>query len=267
MGGCGSSDDLGSSGPAQLGHAVHVQSGSSRRLTWVLFFPAIQVVIIQPVDTGNKAHPYGHALVAGIERYPSKITRRMSKTRQEKRSKIKPFVKVVNYNHLMPTRYTLELEGLKGAITSDTFKEVSQREDAKKTVKKTLEERYTSGKNRWFFTPLSMSNPHRDEAPGRHPPNIGAGANTPRHDEGQGQDGGEYDANADFLNRVLDYFFLDFGWAGAKWYGCTQHQIKIRRHLKNCTALYDPSPHDDHTERKVDFVPFWRSSCRGERQV
>lgn len=120
----------------------------------------LQVVIIQPVDTGNKSHPYGHALVAGIERYPSKITRRMSKTRQEKRSKIKPFVKVVNYNHLMPTRYTLELEGLKGAVTSDTFKEVSQREEAKKTVKKTLEERYTSGKNRWFFTPLSTSKHH-----------------------------------------------------------------------------------------------------------
>ena len=55
----------------------------------------------------------------------------------------------------MPTRYTLELEGLKGVVTADTFKEVSQREDAKKTVKKALEERYTSGKNRWFFTPLS----------------------------------------------------------------------------------------------------------------
>ena len=79
----------------------------------------------------------------------------MSKTRQAKRSKVKPFIKVINYNHLMPTRYTLELEGLKGVVSSDTFKEVSQREDAKKTVKKALEERYTSGKNRWFFTPLS----------------------------------------------------------------------------------------------------------------
>ena len=111
-------------------------------------------MIIQPVDSGNKSHPYGHALVAGIERYPSKITRRMSKTRQEKRSKVKPFIKVINYNHLMPTRYTLELEGLKGTVTPETFKEVSQREDAKKTIKKALEDRYTSGKNRWFFTPL-----------------------------------------------------------------------------------------------------------------
>ncbi|UZP41964.1 hypothetical protein NXS19_009780 [Fusarium pseudograminearum] len=98
-----------------------------------------KVVIIQPVDNGNKPHPFGHAL-----------------TRQEKRNKIKPFIKVINYNHLMPTRYTLELEGLKGAVSNDTFKEVSQREDAKKTVKKVLEERYTSGKNRWFFTPLKF---------------------------------------------------------------------------------------------------------------
>jgi large subunit ribosomal protein L27e len=78
----------------------------------------------------------------------------MSKARQAKRSKVKPFIKVINYNHLMPTRYTLELEGLKGAVTGETFSEVSQREDAKKVVKKTLEERYQSGKNKWFFTPL-----------------------------------------------------------------------------------------------------------------
>jgi large subunit ribosomal protein L27e len=116
-------------------------------------------VIVQPQDAGNKSHPYPHALVAGIERYPQQITRRMSKARQTKRSKVKPFIKVINYNHLMPTRYTLELEGLKGVITADTFKEVSQREDAKKTVKKALEERYTSGKNRWFFTPLSTARP------------------------------------------------------------------------------------------------------------
>ncbi|KAL8933042.1 MAG: hypothetical protein Q9216_006545, partial [Gyalolechia sp. 2 TL-2023] len=112
------------------------------------------VVIIQPLDSGSKSHAFPHALVAGIERYPSQVTRRMSKARQAKRSKVKPFIKIVNYNHLMPTRYTLELEGLKNVITNDTFKEVSQREEAKKTVKKSLEERYTTGKNRWFFTPL-----------------------------------------------------------------------------------------------------------------
>lgn len=77
----------------------------------------------------------------------------MSKAKQAKKSKVKPFIKIVNYNHIMPTRYTLELEGLKGVVSNDTFKEVSQREDAKKTVKKTLEERYQSGKNRWYVHP------------------------------------------------------------------------------------------------------------------
>lgn len=116
--------------------------------------PRLQVVIVQPQDSGSKAHPFSYAIVAGIERYPLKVTRRMGKKTVEKRSRVKPFIKVVNYNHLMPTRYTLELEGLKGTVTPETFKEVSQREDAKKTIKKALEDRYTSGKNRWFFTPL-----------------------------------------------------------------------------------------------------------------
>ncbi|KAF2402229.1 60S ribosomal protein L27e [Trichodelitschia bisporula] len=117
-------------------------------------FAGKKVVIIEPKETGVKSHPFPHALVAGVERYPSKVTRRMGKARVAKRSKVKPFIKVVNYNHLMPTRYTVELEGLKGVVSHDTFKEVSQREDAKKNIKKALEERYTSGKNRWFFTPL-----------------------------------------------------------------------------------------------------------------
>jgi large subunit ribosomal protein L27e len=89
------------------------------------------------------------------------------------RNKVKPFIKVlvslvwllivpltfqqvINYSHLFPTRYALELEGLKGSVGTDTFKEPSQREDAKKTIKKLFEDRYTSGKNRWFFTALRV---------------------------------------------------------------------------------------------------------------
>lgn len=62
----------------------------------------------------------------------------------------------MNYSHLFPTRYTFELEGLKTAVSGDTFKEISQREDSKKVIKKHLEERYTSGKNAWFFKPLKV---------------------------------------------------------------------------------------------------------------
>jgi large subunit ribosomal protein L27e len=48
--------------------------------------------------------PFAHALVAGVERTPLKVTKSMSKKMVAKRSRVKPFIKVVNYNHLMPTR-------------------------------------------------------------------------------------------------------------------------------------------------------------------
>ena len=66
-------------------------------------------------------------------------------------------MQVVNYSHLFPTRYALELEGLKGIVAAEDFKEPSQREDAKKQVKKLFEDRYTTGKNKWFFQPLRVS--------------------------------------------------------------------------------------------------------------
>ncbi|KAG0230066.1 60S ribosomal protein L27A [Actinomortierella wolfii] len=115
------------------------------------------VVLLNGRYAGKKAvieRGYGHAIVAGIERYPLKITKNMGKKRVAKRSKVKPFIKVINYNHIMPTRYGLELESLKSVVTVDSFKEPSQREEAKKAVKKLFEERYNSGKNKWFFTKL-----------------------------------------------------------------------------------------------------------------
>ncbi|ODQ65965.1 hypothetical protein NADFUDRAFT_82868 [Nadsonia fulvescens var. elongata DSM 6958] len=119
-------------------------------------FAGKKVVIVKPHDEGSKSHPYGHALVAGIERYPLKVTKGMGQKKVAKRTKIKPFIKVVNYNHLMPTRYTLELENLKNVVSTETFKEPSQREEAKKVIKKAFEERHQAGKNKWFFTKLSF---------------------------------------------------------------------------------------------------------------
>ena len=65
-------------------------------------------------------------------------------------------MQVVNYSHLFPTRYAIELEGLKGVVSSETFKEVSHREDSKKQIKKLLEDKYQGGKNKWFFQPLRV---------------------------------------------------------------------------------------------------------------
>ena len=63
-----------------------------------------KAIIVKNYDEGSQDKQYGHALVAGIGKYPLKITKPMGKKRVAKRSRIKSFVKVYNYNHLMPTR-------------------------------------------------------------------------------------------------------------------------------------------------------------------
>ena len=53
-----------------------------------------KVVVIKQNDEGTKDRPYPHAIVAGIERYPLKVTKRMGAKKLAKRSKVKPFIKV-----------------------------------------------------------------------------------------------------------------------------------------------------------------------------
>jgi len=63
---------------------------------------------------------FPHALVAGIERYPLKVTKRMSSKKIERRSKVKAFVKSVNYNHVLPTRYMVSGDiDLKNVVTDE----------------------------------------------------------------------------------------------------------------------------------------------------
>ena len=53
-----------------------------------------KAIVVKNNDEGTSERPYGHAVVAGIERYPRKVIKRMSKEKIKQRSKIKTFVKV-----------------------------------------------------------------------------------------------------------------------------------------------------------------------------
>lgn len=53
-----------------------------------------KAIILRNFDDGTSDKQYGHALVAGIDRYPRKVHKRMGKKKIHKRSKIKPFIKV-----------------------------------------------------------------------------------------------------------------------------------------------------------------------------
>jgi len=111
-----------------------------------------KAVIVKNFDEGTENRPYGHAYIAGIARPPLKVTKSMGKRKIAKRIRIKPFIKAVNYNHFMPTRYLLDLD-LKNVINKNAF-EKARRKKTRREVKKLFEERLKTGRNKWFFTKL-----------------------------------------------------------------------------------------------------------------
>ena len=104
-----------------------------------------KAIIVKSFDEGSKARPFGHALVAGVDKAPLKVTKSMSKKKIQKRCRVKPFVQYVNYNHIMPTRYQAPVEiDLKTIVTDQAMDNVDSRTDAKKELKKLFQENFTN---------------------------------------------------------------------------------------------------------------------------
>merc|ERR1712146_129543 len=65
-------------------------------------------------DDNTKERPYGPCVVVGVAKSPLPIAKAMCKPTPrmkkivKKRSTVKPFVKMVNFTHVMPTRYSVE---------------------------------------------------------------------------------------------------------------------------------------------------------------
>ncbi|ORM41806.1 60S ribosomal protein L27 [Babesia sp. Xinjiang] len=98
-------------------------------------------IVVQCNDNPSKRRPYSNCLVAGIDKYPLKVTRKMSKEKVKKRLRIKPFVKYINVNHLMPTRYTVTGRLDPKLLVSDAQMESQDtRKQARKALKAVFEE-------------------------------------------------------------------------------------------------------------------------------
>ncbi|KAI9070494.1 hypothetical protein K1719_047543 [Acacia pycnantha] len=119
----------------------------------VKFLKPNKAVILLQGRNASRDRTYGHCLVAGIKKYPSKVIKKDSTKKTAKKSRVKAFVKLVNYQHLMPTRYTLDVD-LKDVVTIDSPQSKDKKVTALKETKKRFEERFKTGKNRWFFTKL-----------------------------------------------------------------------------------------------------------------
>ncbi|KYR00635.1 S60 ribosomal protein L27 [Tieghemostelium lacteum] len=129
--------------------------------------PGRIVILLNGKYAGRKAvvikntneRPYGHCLVAGIDKYPKSIVRSMSRKVILKRTSIRPFVKVVNYNHIMPTRYNFEgptensFNTLKESVSVESISP-AKRTHTRLAVKKVFQAKHKAGKSKWFFTKL-----------------------------------------------------------------------------------------------------------------
>ncbi|KAJ7948913.1 60S ribosomal protein L27 [Quillaja saponaria] len=104
-------------------------------------FAGRKAVIVRNFDDGTRDRPYGHCLVAGVSKYPQKVIRKDSEKKTAKKSRVKAFIKLVNYSHLMPTRYTLDVD-LKDVVSNDVFLSRDKKVTAAKEIKKRFEERF-----------------------------------------------------------------------------------------------------------------------------
>lgn len=116
-------------------------------------FAGRKAMIIKNFDERSSDKPFGHALVAGVNRYPGKIVRNLSKKKRTRLTRVKPFIRVYNYKHLMPTRYQIEFPFEK-TVDHKTIKDPADKKTVLKEVRREFETRFKSGKNKWFFTKL-----------------------------------------------------------------------------------------------------------------
>mmetsp|Transcript_38064 Transcript_38064/g.56909 ORF Transcript_38064/g.56909 Transcript_38064/m.56909 type:complete len:148 (+) Transcript_38064:85-528(+) len=101
-----------------------------------------KAVISKVFDDGSKARPYGHALVAGVDRHFKKVTKSMSVKKVTKKLRMKCFVKYVNYNHIMPTRYTIPSEMQPATlVTEQQMSSADGRSEARRYVQKLFQEK------------------------------------------------------------------------------------------------------------------------------
>lgn len=67
-------------------------------------FAGRKAVVIRDYDGSKRDNSFPKVLLAGVDKSPLKVTRRMSNKKISRRTRVKPFVKFVNQNHVMPTR-------------------------------------------------------------------------------------------------------------------------------------------------------------------
>ena len=103
-----------------------------------------KAIIVKQIDEGKKKRKFGHALVVGIERPARKVTRSMTQKKLKRRATIKPFVKYVNNNHMLATRFLVKEDkdfDFRNNITEEQLDNKEARKELLKSIKAKMQTR------------------------------------------------------------------------------------------------------------------------------
>eukprot|EP00915_Cephaloidophora_sp_WS-2016_P006357 GHVH01008457.1.p1 GENE.GHVH01008457.1~~GHVH01008457.1.p1 ORF type:complete len:144 (+),score=28.09 GHVH01008457.1:54-485(+) len=103
-----------------------------------------KAIVVKTYES-TKDRDFQHALVVGISKPPGKITPNMPQYKVDQKMKIRSFVKLMNVNHMIPTRYSvdrdLEINSLMPAsidMNDQTQKKTACQKISKELVSKFL---------------------------------------------------------------------------------------------------------------------------------
>lgn len=88
-----------------------------------------------------------------MDKAPLKVIKSMSKKKIRCRSHVRPFIRILNYNHIMPTRYSIDID-VKNDVNIEVATDPAKRKNACKAISKRLEDKYKTGTSKWFFSKL-----------------------------------------------------------------------------------------------------------------
>ena len=108
-----------------------------------------------------------HVIILGMKNTPKKIKSKRIPACNLKKSRIKIFFKIMNKNHILPTRYfvdlTTEQQNLISKVSDDLLSLKSKKgnaieniENLRWQVNNIFVDKYFSGKNKWFFKKLNF---------------------------------------------------------------------------------------------------------------
>merc|ERR1712087_500420 len=120
-----------------------------------------KAIIVKSFDHGSPTKRFSHSLVVGLSKIPKKIIKKQSISVKKNKLSIKVFFKMVNYSHLMLTRYyftRLDVDFIKSSVFTlplpillITTRTVYQK---KIMLKRILEKKCRTVQYRWFFKKL-----------------------------------------------------------------------------------------------------------------